>query len=152
MMKKIIFLLALTWCAAAQDPIAPAPSEPTVPATKDEKDAIVNKHTEIRNNVKPPAENMQPMIVWADTNEVGCAKMLCSDKTSNPSGPDGEQPENQDKPTRDDTKQATQMACLYRPTGNVANDRPYKEKDAASKMMSSVGMLISAMLVIRCFE
>uniref|UniRef100_A0A5K3EYT3 SCP domain-containing protein n=1 Tax=Mesocestoides corti TaxID=53468 RepID=A0A5K3EYT3_MESCO len=91
-------------------------------------------------------------IVWAETNEVGCAKMLCPYKPSNPIGSSGKQQENQGLASQEDQIQATQMACFYRPAGNVETDRPYKDKDAASKMMSSVGMLISVMLVLHSFK
>uniref|UniRef100_A0A5K3F6H3 SCP domain-containing protein n=1 Tax=Mesocestoides corti TaxID=53468 RepID=A0A5K3F6H3_MESCO len=110
-------------------------------------------------------------VVWAESNEVGCARQVCQTQTSSPGNPDSPpvQGETGGNGRQTDAETTTQVACFYKPAGNAQNTLPYETGEICSKcptnfkceenqcvnsapaMLSAVAVLISALLTTQCF-
>uniref|UniRef100_A0A5K3FT70 SCP domain-containing protein n=1 Tax=Mesocestoides corti TaxID=53468 RepID=A0A5K3FT70_MESCO len=137
-------VLILTWHVSAEVP------------TDEERKAILECHTKLRENVNPPASNMMLMMVWAASTQFGCALKNC--------------------PSRNDvSKSMYTLVCIYKPSDRLVAARPYERgkscsqcldgygclrnqcsKDAPTNALNamtttSIGTVIFAMLLLHCF-
>uniref|UniRef100_A0A5K3FY54 SCP domain-containing protein n=1 Tax=Mesocestoides corti TaxID=53468 RepID=A0A5K3FY54_MESCO len=109
-------------------------------------------------------------VVWAETNEVGCAKQECAIQNSESGGTgSGSFANGGDSAGGDTGVKTTQVVCYYTPAGNTEDAKPYKQGTSCSEcpnnfkceenqcvnsaptMLSAVAVLISALLTTQCF-
>ncbi|KAL5107815.1 Cysteine-rich secretory protein LCCL domain-containing 1 [Taenia crassiceps] len=104
-MAKFVYSLVLITLVASEAP------------TAEERKALLDFHNSKRETVRPIAANMLKMVVWATSEELGCAVERC------------------DSIKPDWPKPVFLLACQYKPPGNYIGMKPY---------MSSLGLRASS--------
>ncbi|GCB65012.1 hypothetical protein scyTo_0000359 [Scyliorhinus torazame] len=88
--------------------------EPVRPLSEAEKEDLVHVHNTYRSQV-PDASSMLRMIVWANSNKVGCSSHSC------------------DEVKGLEYKNLSLLVCNYLPPGNVVGEHPYKKGTPCSE-------------------
>ncbi|VDD83705.1 unnamed protein product [Mesocestoides corti] len=137
-MIKLIYLLLLLPLASSLNVQAKVPST-------EERKAIIECHTKLRENVQPPATNMRLMVcssllllssctavclicftsnstdmVWATSTEVGCIEATCNTKKGL-------------------GKSTHLLLCMYKPSDLNYDDNPYEPGPSCSKCPDGYG-------------
>ncbi|KAL5476101.1 hypothetical protein EMCRGX_G026007 [Ephydatia muelleri] len=76
--------------------------------THSQKMQFLNAHNSLRRSVRPPARNMKTMVVWADSDRLGCGVARCASLRNLPS-----------------FRNVLNVVCNYGPGGNIVGQRPY---------------------------
>ncbi|XP_073911769.1 C-type lectin domain family 18 member A-like isoform X7 [Castor canadensis] len=65
-------------CAEVQPPQSPEQTPMPGALSRKERFFLLSLHNRLRSRVQPPAANMQRMLVWATSSQLGCGWHLCS--------------------------------------------------------------------------
>eukprot|EP00731_Ephydatia_muelleri_P030227 Em0021g750a len=77
--------------------------------TSTQKMQLLNTHNAVRRSVQPPATDIKTMVVWANSDSLGCGVTRCANLRDLPS-----------------FKNALIVVCNYGPSGNFIGEKPYR--------------------------